>query len=178
MSLEKFYYNLLHISPKVLSEKDRFVLIEQTIQHQMEMIKDVSSTIEGLCKVASYNIGEALKQHDFGIQYINTKDYSCDYEHVAILVYYEVEHTINYVLVDSTFPQFIPIENMQVTPSLKEWPGRILEHRNLKLYQDLCTKGYAKIEPKDFEDYLKSFSSTYDFDGTLFDIVLNDHKKK
>ena len=108
MSIEKFYYDILHIRPNQLSEEDIIKIIEQTIELEMQPIKAVSDTMEGLCKVASYNIGEKLKQFDINVQYLNTKVILGCFEHVAIIVDYKINDVINYILVDTTFEQFIP----------------------------------------------------------------------
>ncbi len=179
MAIEKFYYDILHIYPNQLSEKEIIKIIEQTIEMQMKPIKAVSDTMEGLCKVASYNIGEQLKQCGINIQYLNTKVILGCFEHVAIIVDYKINDVINYILVDTTFEQFIPKKFSERNSALYEWPSEILENRNPKLYRNLITKGYSKVKPKDYEDYLKSFSTDYQVgENILLGMVLKEQKRK
>ncbi len=178
MSLNSFYYKLLHIESKPLSETYILWEIEETIKEEMDSIQNWSSSIEGLCKVASYHIGEMLRQKGISIAYLNTKNFSCAFEHVALLVYYEISNEIKYILIDVTYEQFLPVANRRLNPKLKSWPGICLMENNFSLYENLCTKGYSSITIKDLNDYMKSFGYTNNLNNNLFDVILHTHKKK
>lgn len=179
MSLEKFYYNLLHIHPLVLSEEEIIVQIEKCILEQMQLIHMKSNTVEGLCKVASYNIGESLKQLGMDVHYINTFELLGCFEHVAVIINYQIEKEIRYILIDTTFEQFVENNSMGLNPSLTEWPGKILKTKNPIIYENLMQKGYSRITQKDYEDYLHSFSNIPNINqNKLFDILLDNHKRK
>lgn len=159
MSLEKFYYDLLHINQSSISEPELISKIESIVKEQMKTIGLYSDTMEGLCKVASYQIGERLKENGIAVEVINTKQLLGVYEHVALIVTYPVEEQIKYILIGPTYQQFVPIGSAKLNPILSEWPGKRLKEKNFALYQNLISCGYSKIGKQDWFDYLESFSN-------------------
>ncbi len=157
MGLDNFYYNLLHIHQTTMNEHQMISLIDHIVKEQMHILKEHSSSLEGMCKVASYQIAEQLKQNNIAVEYVNTKQLLGSYEHVALMATYQIREQIHYILIDPTYIQFVPRQNETLNPIFLEWPGKYLKEHNQCLYDHLTELGYAKINQHDWTDYLDSF---------------------
>lgn len=105
--MNDFYYDLINITRK---REDRLPDIEIIVNNCIKSF-ELETTSDGLCKVAANNISIDLEEKKIDYFIINTLDLGIDYEHVFIIALYKTTN-LNYVLLDPTFSQFIPIENI------------------------------------------------------------------
>lgn len=149
-NLDSFYYNLLHLK----NDKNGVQTIISEVNRACDYMKNNHIIEEGMCKVFSNLIYNNLKDVGISCTLLNTYDLFECYEHEFVLADVMVEDSIQYVLIDMTYEQFLPKENAHLSKSFKVYPAEILKENHM--LKELLEQGYSIINEEDFSLYLYS----------------------
>jgi hypothetical protein len=170
--MDNFYYNLLNIGKKVMTQVEYESIIRKVVEEETKNIKKENEELERLCKVISININSKLKGLKIDTKIINTKKIYDMYEHQFILSsYVNQDNIINYYLIDPTYSQFKHKDEYDFSVL---YPADFLNktEEGKKLYNNLLTLGYSKINDNDLKRYIGSIM--YEDDIDKIDINIED----
>lgn len=168
--MDSFYYDLLNIGKKKLTEEEYLNNIKNVIEKETKISKEYNSDLDRLCKVISIN--SSLKDLNIDSKIINTKDLYDMYEHQFIISSYKDEQdNINYYLIDPTYSQFKHKDEYDFDVV---YPTDILKSsiEGQELLNNLLTLGYSKIDDNLFKRYIGSIM--YEEDINKIDINISD----
>lgn len=171
--MDNFYYNLLNINQQNYSVGSTSKVIENIIKLEMNKIKEHTTSLEGLCKVAGYNIGDTLANNNLNVHYLNIKEIVDSIDHLFIVVDIKDDEKIKYFLIDPTYIQFLKTSEF-INPALKDYPSEVLKKTIIgeKILYNLVNKNYMEIDDDEFKIYLGSFIN--EFDKTKINIKIED----
>lgn len=170
--MDSFYYNLLNIGKKNLTEEEYINNIVDVIKKETEISRKYNKDLERLCKVISTNINSHLKELNIDSKIVNTKELFNAYEHQFILSSYkDKDNNINYYLIDPTYSQFKHKDEYDFDVI---YPSDILNKTNegKELLNNLLNNGYSKINDNDLKRYIGSI--LYEEDINKIDISISN----
>jgi hypothetical protein len=170
--MDSFYYNLLNIGKKKISEQEYIDLLDRIIEEEKDEFEKQYPNLDKLCKAVSHNINSRLKELNFDTKIINTKNIYDMYEHQFVLSsYVDLDDNINYVLIDPTYSQFRHKDEYDFKVN---YPADILSKtlEGKQLLDSLMCLGYSKIDDNDLKRYIGSLM--YEDDINKIDITIND----
>ena len=170
--MDSFYYNLLNIGKKSMSEDEYLNKIKEVIDDETKLSKEYNENLDRLCKVISTNINSHLKDLNIDSKIVNTKDLFNIYEHQFIISsYMDNDSNINYYLIDPTYSQFKHKDEFDFEAI---YPADILNktEEGKLLLNNLLNSGYSKINDNDLKRYIGSIM--YEEDINKIDITIED----
>ena len=147
--MDDFYRKILNVGANNTNlEKE----VDETLKEYLSLVpKDT----EGMCHVHAINIMAILKSKRIIAHKINSKNLGASYEHYFLLIDSLQEDLF---LIDPTYSQFDSKGKTLINRKLSEFPTEILckTDKGLKIYNDLITKGYSKVNIEGILLYLNS----------------------
>lgn len=170
--MNDFYYDLLHIGSPKKTYEQHIACISKVIQKEVEQMNIFSSSQEGLCKVASYNIASSLKEENYFVHLCNIHQiFEESIDHVFVITNFKDENSIvHHFLIDATFSQFL--NRKEALYKLQNWPSDVLEKTNIgtMIKRDLLTFYMTEIDDTKLKCYLGSFINETIFENIPFGI--------
>lgn len=172
--MDNFYYNLLNIGKKVMTQTEYESIIRKVVEEETKNIKKENEDLSKLCIIISRKIKEHLKRLNISSKVINTKNIYDMYEHEFIISsYQDGNNNIMYYLIDPTYNQFKHKDEYDYGfPVLYSADFLNKTEEGKKLYNNLITLGYSKIDDNDLKRYIGSIM--YEDDINNIDINIED----
>jgi len=145
--LDKFYYNILNIKKTNVT----LDLIIKIVREKTSEIYKRTSDISGLCKVVADVLLNEFNKFNINTLLFDIKDLcNINYSHEFLIVYFEQDSHLNYVLIDPTYIQFVKKDG-KLNPKFRNYPSEILKETEkgkklLKFLFRLLTKWYIQNE--------------------------------
>lgn len=150
-TLEDFYYQIRHL-------RDEKKEIENIAFQNRNKFMEITDTLEGLCKICTSHISADLDKAGIEYQKINLQEEFGIFDHECILARYKNKE-YHYVLIDISFPQFLPKEG-KINTHLREYPALLLSQteEGKQVAESLTNIGFSEITDETWKQYINSFA--------------------